>query len=435
MSFLYLDNFRGFKDTLIPILDVNFLVGENSTGKTSVLSLLKLLRTHQFWFNQEFETSGTSFGRFDDIVSINSLDRTYFSVGFIEDNSGENKKMKQIFNAFMMTFKKKEGMPKISNYCYNDGTREVRMRFSGNSINYKVSEFTSNVNIDDFITNVFKSWTIARKDNRGFRRLPKEFEFSGNPPLPFVSSVIEDLSRGKSNIRLSGIFRGPGFLGSELTWLAPIRTRPRRTYDEYRFEFSPEGEHTPYLIRKILDTKSEAESFQRFMKKIGKASGLFDSVSIKKYGRSATSPFELDIVLNRKALSMDSVGYGVSQALPLLVELFTRPKEAWFAIQQPEIHLHPKAQAAFGEIFFRFASNDNKKFLIETHSDYTIDRYRLNHGKQEKKPSAQILFFERTSEGNKIHPLKFSEKGELPSNQPKAYRNFFIKEELQLLDL
>ena len=434
MTFLYLDNFRGFKDTFIPILDVNFLVGENSTGKTSVLSLLKLLRTRQFWFNQEFETPETSFGRFDDIVSINSQDRTYFSVGIIEDNSGKNKKKNQAFDAFIMTFKQKEGMPKISNYCYIDGTQEVWIRFSGDSINYKVNEFTSNVNIDDFITNVFNSWLIARKNNKGFKRLSKEFEFPGNPPLPFVSNIIEDLSRGKSKIRLSGIFQFPG-LDRELTWLAPIRTRPRRTYNEYKFEFSPEGEHTPYLIRKILGTKSEAEAFQKFMKRIGRASGLFDFVSIKKYGRSATSPFELDIVLNRKALNMDSVGYGVSQALPLLVELFARPKGAWFAIQQSEIHLHPKAQAAFGDIFFRFALNDNKKFLIETHSDYTIDRYRLNHGKQEKKPSAQILFFERTSEGNKIHPLKFSEKGELPSNQPKAYRNFFIKEELQLLDL
>jgi len=31
---LYVDNFRGFRDTYVPIADVNFLVGENSSGKT-----------------------------------------------------------------------------------------------------------------------------------------------------------------------------------------------------------------------------------------------------------------------------------------------------------------------------------------------------------------------------------------------------------------
>ncbi len=36
ISWLYIDNFRGFRITCIPIKDVNFFVGENSTGKTSV---------------------------------------------------------------------------------------------------------------------------------------------------------------------------------------------------------------------------------------------------------------------------------------------------------------------------------------------------------------------------------------------------------------
>jgi hypothetical protein len=31
--YLFIDNFRGFKDTFVPITNVNFLVGENSTGK------------------------------------------------------------------------------------------------------------------------------------------------------------------------------------------------------------------------------------------------------------------------------------------------------------------------------------------------------------------------------------------------------------------
>lgn len=33
MKYLYMDNFRGFQDTLLPLKDVNFFVGENSSGK------------------------------------------------------------------------------------------------------------------------------------------------------------------------------------------------------------------------------------------------------------------------------------------------------------------------------------------------------------------------------------------------------------------
>ena len=221
-----------------------------------------------------------------------------------------------------------------------------------------------------------------------------------------------------------------------MVWLAPIRTRPRKTYDEYKLEYSPEGEHTPFLIKRILDAKSEALKFRRFLKRIGNASGLFESVLIKKYGTSATAPFELDITLNSKALSISNVGYGVSQALPVIVELFARPKFTRFAIQQPEVHLHPKAQAALGDIIFELAQLEQKKFILETHSDYLIDRFRLNYrNNPSAAPNAQVLFFERTEFGNKVHEINIQKDGSMSTDQPKAYRRFFVNESLRLLSL
>jgi len=46
----------------------------------------------------------------------------------------------------------------------------------------------------------------------------------------------------------------------EVTWIAPIRTKPRRTYDELTLAFSPEGGHTPYL----MVAPSTAPSFASF---------------------------------------------------------------------------------------------------------------------------------------------------------------------------
>ena len=70
MEILYVDNFRGFTDTYIPIKDVNFLVGENSTGKTSILSLLCLLRSSVFWLGQSFNNDEVELGQFGDIVNV-----------------------------------------------------------------------------------------------------------------------------------------------------------------------------------------------------------------------------------------------------------------------------------------------------------------------------------------------------------------------------
>ncbi len=51
--YVFVDNFRGFTDTCIAITDVNFLVGENSTGKSSILALIKLISARNFLLGGE----------------------------------------------------------------------------------------------------------------------------------------------------------------------------------------------------------------------------------------------------------------------------------------------------------------------------------------------------------------------------------------------
>src|SRR6266700_2651669 len=83
--YLFVDNFRGFTDTCIPIADVNFLVGENSTGKSSLLGLIKLFSGPGFLMGQDFSDDVVGFGHFLDVVSANSTDQTYFRIGFTSD--------------------------------------------------------------------------------------------------------------------------------------------------------------------------------------------------------------------------------------------------------------------------------------------------------------------------------------------------------------
>jgi predicted ATPase len=124
----------------------------------------------------------------------------------------------------------------------------------------------------------------------------------------------------------------------------------------------------------------------------------------------------------------------VSQALPVLVELLDRKHGSWFAIQQPEVHLHPRAQAALGDVFFEMATSEHKRLLVETHSDFTIDRFRINYRKsKDRKPESQILFFERRDKHNTVTALPIDDTGELPEDQPSSYRDFFVGEELRLL--
>ena len=72
MTTIYMHNFRGFNDTALSLANVNFLVGENSAGKSSVLALINLISSADFWFSQNFNSPDYEFGAFRDIVSAAS---------------------------------------------------------------------------------------------------------------------------------------------------------------------------------------------------------------------------------------------------------------------------------------------------------------------------------------------------------------------------
>lgn len=251
-------------------------------------------------------------------------------------------------------------------------------------------------------------------------------------PPSLLLSLMEDPERKRGGLlRLS--YNLP--FRSELTWLAPIRTKPRRTYDGFKTNFSPEGDHTPHVLRKVIHSKERGRKFTKLLSNFGNHSGLFKSVSAHSFGKDPSAPFEVHVKLYDQPINISNVGYGVSQVLPLVVEMLTRPKGHWFAIQQPEVHIHPKAQAALGDLIHFLALEEKHKYYIETHSDCLIDRFRLGVKLSKGKPSSQVLFFEREIKTNKVCPIKIDSGGRYPEKQPRNFRDFFINEELKLLDI
>jgi len=445
MRLFYLDNFRGFSNSFIPIKDVNFFLGENSTGKTSILSIIYLLSLPHFWFNQSFNTDQLQFGTFKDIVSVTSSDRTYFKVGFFECK--DNPTLDDVRNAYaiLMTFVEEDGAPIISNFSYFKENTEVNVICSTRSFMYKISSVSFSQNDPcKAILSIFKKWTTEAPSGEGFIESSlKDIPFHRRQALGLIPFLIEKPPRSRTHKEkeasqsesFSFTLSLPEFAHS-FAWIAPIRSKPKRTYDQLIHDFTPEGDHAPYIIRQILTEKKKSSSFTNFIKQFGKDSNLFDALRVEQYGRLPESPFSIKVILNKNPLNISSVGYGVSQSLPVIVELHTRIKASWYAVQQPEIHLHPRAQAAFGDVIYHCALKENKRFLIETHSDYLVDRFRLRYRKSKSTAlTSQVLYFERTETGNRIYDIEIDSNGNYPEDQPKSFREFFLKEEMALLDL
>ncbi len=132
-------------------------------------------------------------------------------------------------------------------------------------------------------------------------------------------------------------------------------------------------------------------------------------------------------------MNLIDVGYGVSQALPLIVQSVLREKGRILLIQQPEVHLHPKAQAALGTFYAQLAALGENAFVLETHSDYLVDRVRQEVARGTLKPEqVQILFFDRPKMETTVYALELDEVGNIV-NAPEQYRQFFLEEELRLI--
>jgi hypothetical protein len=431
-NILFVDNFRGFSNTFIPIEDVNFFVGENSTGKTSILSLISLLGSFDFQFNQKFNTQEVKFGTFKDIYSGPKNDKhPSFKIGYILQSKDS------ICEAALFTYCEYENNPELVKFNAITKHGEINVLLDKTPVKKRIIDIDPKKLDFENIYKEFRNWLIQPDDINAFQSINKR-HIDTKPFLFFIHSLFSDNAKG--NLPIEEVFPlkilAPDFTEG-VVWIAPIRSKPKKTYDEYKLDFDSEGEHTPYLIKSLLKKSKTSNNFNQFIEVFGKESGLFDSLAIKGYGRDLSSPFELRVVLDDLPLSLVNVGYGVSQALPIIVELFNRPKGSKFAIQQPEVHLHPKAQAALGEVIFDLAFNSKKGFYIETHSDYTIDRFRIKMREKssEVRFSSQVLFFSRGQEGNKIQPISIMKNGSYSEDQPAEFREFFLNESLNLLGL
>ena len=171
------------------------------------------------------------------------------------------------------------------------------------------------------------------------------------------------------------------------------------------------------------------EALQRF----GQDAGIFDEITVKPLGKQR-GPFQLQIrrfdsTAKGPKRNLIDVGYGVSQVLSVVTELLRNDAPRMFLLQQPEVHLHPSAQAALGSLFCRVAAW-KRQLIVETHSDHLIDRVRMDvrDGVGTLKPEdVSILYFERRNLDVRIHSLRIDNEGNI-LDAPPGYRRFFMEE-------
>ncbi|MEP1932701.1 MAG: AAA family ATPase [Nisaea sp.] len=156
--------------------------------------------------------------------------------------------------------------------------------------------------------------------------------------------------------------------------IGPLRAHPKRFYLLDTSEVgSSDGDSLVEALRENEDLKKSVNNW---------LSRFNIHIDVDHF---AEIIYRLSVANKHTNISMDitDVGFGISQILPILAEGFLSPDEKIIIVEQPEIHLHPQAQSDLGDLFIDMAkiaktenSQPKKFFLIETHSEYLLNRIR-----------------------------------------------------------
>ena len=427
---------------------ITLLVGENSTGKTTFLgcygALLRMLSTFGVLdelldFNQE----PFAMGSFRDIVRSRrgpSGRINEFQIGL----ALETQRSGLPYDRLTAIFGEEGSQPTIGCLRFQFGSESflelqrnddggASFRVAGRALQKVDASFNQAVAMLPLIM-----WRVDESDSMHRVTGPPGLK----PIFEYLRSIRSPLRDGE---RRSSSWRDPGLIANlpELIPIAPLRSKPKRTYDPVREAASPEGEHIPMLMMRLnRKEKDHWDSLHDDLVEFGGDAGLFSDIKVRRHGRQMSDPFQLQVkVRSGPYANIVDVGYGISQSLPILVDIMaandrpSRPnrRERTFLLQQPEVHLHPRGQAQLASLFIQAFKKRGNRFLIETHSDYIVDRVRISVRQGLLKPDdVSILYFEPNGNAVNIHNMGLDDDGNL-EGAPPGYREFFLRETDQLL--
>ncbi|UIP27677.1 DUF3696 domain-containing protein [Photobacterium sp. TLY01] len=394
-----LDNFKAWRSSD----DVNFspvtlLLGENSTGKSSLLQSLLLMKQ-----------TATSPDRTIHLNLGGDEANDYVDMGSFEDLLTKDPKSRKI--SIEMDVDGKQGRSFLK-------------------VDYKQDSKQSPV-IDLLqLSNDGKDWYRAQRSDKGAfniylpnetRTSLKSREYSPERGVSFSKDALYNMGPSGSDVEdiSLSIIREL----EAISYLGPLRSKPRRTYIWNRTRpgiIGVDGNEAVFALLASNNTSGKksdglVDAVSKWLKKMR----IADKLEVKHIGAG-----NYNILVHRDgvAANLIDVGTGVSQVLPVLVLAYFAPEKSTIILEEPEIHLHPLAQSLLAELFLEVSSERGVQFIVETHSEHLFRRMQTLVATQKATPDQCAMYFvEREASDAVLKTLKMDKFGRI-DEWPK---NFF----------
>ncbi|MCY3561181.1 MAG: DUF3696 domain-containing protein [bacterium] len=436
-------NFKGWQDTgHIDLRPITGFFGANSSGKTSLLQLLLLLKQTVASADrrQVLDLGGDrnaliALGLIKDIFFNQASDRT-MSLRFEWHLNGRKlspadptRPNQDLFSSDWMSFQSDIALrgehPYVKRLEYAADNAHVEMTSSTTRGSRVDPEYKLEARING------DSEFLARRGRGRAWHLPPPAKCYGFPDevsayfrnADFVSELELELERQ---------------FGNRLFYLGPLRNYPERQYTWQGSRPSDVGRSGERAVDALLASRLRGRTNTRKLDKRGRA---IRRITLEEHVAGWLQDLELISTLKIERISQDAdiyrvrvtraqdltpvlltdVGFGVSQILPVLVLLAYVDEGSTVLLEQPEIHLHPAVQASLADVIVEVATVRKVQVIIESHSEHLLRRLQRRVSEQDLNPDDVALYFcENTGEGSEIKSLELDQFGEI-ANWPPGF--------------
>ncbi len=438
---LRIKNFKGWKDTQnIRMSPLTLFFGTNSSGKSSIGQFLMMLRQtmdssdRKVVFYPGGKNSAVHLGSYQDMVfhrdSTKSIEFEYkwtlnhlFEIkDLLSDNKFSGDSL--AFNASVGLETKDLNSLSVNQMQYslfsNDReTLKIGMKRHSRASDSAEAEY-------DVTAHHYK---LKRKKGRvWYSGAPARFYGFPNEVVSYYQNIdsVQEL-----NLLHEELFHS-------LFYLGPLRRKAERLYSwtgTAPESVGYEGEDTIGALlaaktRKIkISGQKEDTPFEQVIAEALKKMGLIERFKVNRLSEQRQE-YDVKVCTNSSNdwVDLPDVGFGISQVLPVLVQCFYAPANSIIIMEQPEIHLHPSAQAALADVLIDVINSSEKgkprniQLIVETHSEHFLRRLQRRIAEDKISQQNVAAYFANASQTPiKLEALQIDELGNI-LNWPE---NFF----------
>jgi predicted ATPase len=412
---IYAKNYRAFEELDIDLSKINLFFGPNNSGKSSILSIINVLSQT---LNSSDHTvplllrgANEDLGTYRDLVFNHDVTKE-ITIGI---HSRQNvtyfaKKLKSDYLTGIIELK--FGFrPKRHEVILNN----INMRLLENNMELKIEKPKSPNSKNYYLTYSRFEDTVQNKKRKIHffdHFLPNlSYDLVDSDSLQYIRVFIMNFVRELKSVEFIGPFRVPPYRSYMFSGESPasVGVHGDRAIDIMVMDhLKQRGKEKRNIVNKISDWF--------------KACGISEKINIR-----TLSEKHFEVVLSHLASESEDnlmdVGYGCSQVLPILVAGFNLGADSLLLVQEPEIHLHPKAQAELGTFFYELAQKSIQT-IIETHSEHLMLRLQAHVADKNSSlnPDDVRVYYVYSENGSrKIRKMELNEDGFFKDPWPEGF--------------